>query len=137
MLTQRELSKRRWRLVSPRFHRSFIPAPIISSPFNVTGKNRGNGSCRNEKPYIACPRGDFDLRFAMCRAAAREFGLIAISRGRVPIPAYVSKSRDRNRSMRYSAEWKSNVLRARAAKKDHFVSEKNGHGGIGRGILAG
>jgi len=72
----------------------------------------------------------------MCRAAAREFGLIAISRGRVPIPAYVSKSRDRNRSTQYSAEWKSNVC-ARAAKKDHFVSEKNGHGGIGRGILAG
>jgi len=26
--------------LATRFHRSFIPAPIISSPFNVTGKNR-------------------------------------------------------------------------------------------------
>lgn len=36
---------------------------------------------------------------ATCRATAREFGLIVISR----IPTYVSKSYDRDRSMRYSA----------------------------------
>lgn len=63
----------------------------------------------------------FDLRFATCRATAREFGLIVISN----IPTYVSKSYDRDRSTQH-CDRNSNYTYA-CTDKHHFTNEKNSH----------